>query len=118
MYIKGINAGNVAPFHDLDQDLIDACRDYSTVELRIILGQEQYHATPEQIESGLTDAHVGVRAVYSERIDFTPTPEQIERGLTDASQEVREIWIGRVIELSSALLEAEFMSDFDEQSSI
>ncbi|MBU2766520.1 hypothetical protein HAP94_10020 [Acidithiobacillus ferrivorans] len=95
MHIKSIYADNVPPFHKLDQDIIDACRKYSTIELRIILGQEQYYATPEQIERGLTDVSEEVREVWAERMDWTPTPAQIERGLTDEMLWVRLVWSER-----------------------
>lgn len=105
IYINSIYDGNAAPFDTLDQNVIDACRKYSAVEMRIILGQEKYYATPDQIEAGLTDAHERVRAVYAERNDFVPTSEQIQRGLEDVDKNVKEIWMQRVTELSASLLD-------------
>lgn len=110
-FIEIIYAEDKAPFNELSQTTIDACRKYSAVEMRIILGQEQYQATSEQIEIGLTDSHPIVRAVYAERNDFVPTTAQIQRGLEDVDVHVREIWIQKAKELSASLLDDSVIDD-------
>lgn len=66
-----------------------------SVQVRAAWACRRFTPNARQIERGLTDPDASVRAAWGRRGDFIPTPAQAERGLRDRAWQVRRAWAER-----------------------